>query len=872
MHNKEVKLLEKLGRFVQKNALGIIIITVLLTVFFAYLLKDLQIKDDITKYPPKDDPIVQRYNSLAEEFGINSMLMIGFSIDSTDDLKIVDELTQKISKLEGVEHVTSFTNIPLVVETDYGIEVSTVSEMLKSENVTPKSLLKYSTLKDKFISDNGKAGLMLVSLESGKESEAFLKLKNLVETNYPKDTHFFGVAAVNEAVKEITIRNLLRLIPISILIVVIILAFSFRKISGALLPIIGVIISVIWTMGLIVLFGFDITIANSIIPVALISIGTAYSIHVVNKYYEEKGNKEQRVVSTISDVGLAVILSGLTTAAGFLSLLTADIKPVWVMGIFSSIGVILCNFISLLFIPALLYYLNPAPVFHVDDKRHPKFVFKPKLTISILIIIAIITIPFVLKIRTDMDIVSSLKSDEKIIVDKKFLESNFGGCDYLFIDIKGDFKDPSVLLAMDEIERKIKDIPGVVNTFSIVDTILDLSKAFTGFYSIPFSKDELSNLWFFLLGNDTIYSVVNKDLNRGIIQVTIKTNTESETRKLIQSIDEVLKTVPNGFELASSPDFEYYSKALNIELNKFKSSYEKAKNTSFSTLSRLHEDEILDAITKIEELYGISIENKEELLSKIFELNKFSEENFEELVPDEPDIGYAIYNELYLPVKKWKAMYFADLLGVNYNNETEQYLKVVSQEVVYNPSNKPTYSAIHTGAQEIALYVSDLLFENQYQSMLLTLAIVFILLFIQMRSLKIGIIGIIPSIFTVFFNFVLMGIFDIPLNTATISIAAIAIGAGVDYAIHFISRFKIESSKGLEIKDAISRTVFTSGRGILFNALAVSFGFFTFIFSDIKMLREFGALTGITLLLSAFITILFLSSSFLLMKKGGRKV
>ena len=354
--------------------------------------------------------------------------------------------------------------------------------------------------------------------------------------------------------------------------------------------------------------------------------------------------------------------------------------------------------------------------------------------------------------------------------------------------------------------------------------------------------------------------------------MTIKTNTESETRRLIQSIDEVLKTVPNGFELASSPDFEYYSKALNVELNKFKSGYEKLRNTSFSTLSRLHKDEILDAITKIEELYGISIENKEELLSKIFELNEFSEENFEELVPDEPDIGYAIYNELYLPVKKWKAMYFAELLGVNYNNETEQYLKVVSQEVVYNPSNKPTYSAIHTGAQEIALYVSDLLFENQYQSMLLTLAIVFILLFIQMRSLKIGIIGIIPSMFTVFFNFVLMGIFDIPLNTATISIAAIAIGAGVDYAIHFISRFKIESSKGLEIKDAISRTVFTSGRGILFNALAVSFGFFTFIFSDIKMLREFGALTGITLLLSAFITILFLSSSFLLMKKGGRKV
>ncbi|ANQ53935.1 membrane protein [Thermosipho sp. 1063] len=855
--------MERLGRFVQKNALLIIIVTFVLTAFFLVQIKDLKIRDDITKYPPKDDPLVQKYESLAEEFNINSMVMVGFEIENSEDLRKIDELTTKVEKLEGVEHVTSITNIPLVVNTENGIEVSTVSEMLKSGEVEPASLLKYKTLRSKFISDNGKSGLMLVSLESGKESEAFEALKDLAENNYYKGVHFYGVSAVNQAVKEITFRNLMKLVPISLLIVVVILTVTFRRFTGAFLPILGVIISVIWTMGLIVVFGFDITIANSIIPVALISIGTAYSIHVVNKYYEEKGNKKERVIYTLRDVGIAVLLSGLTTAVGFLSLLTADIKPVWIMGIFSSIGVMLCNFIALFFVPAMLYYINPPTVFHVDEKKHSRLVLRPKLTLTVLIILVIATIPFIFNIKTDMDIVNSINDNERIIVDKRFIETNFGGSDYLFIDVKGDFKDPAVLIAMDEIERRLNNLDGVVNTFSIVDTLLDLSRAFTGFYSIPFSKDELSNLWFFLQGNETIYSVVNKQLNRGIIQVTVKVDSESKTRKLINDIEKILESVPKGFEVSHTPDFKYYAKALNVDVKKLEKTYNLVKNMPFSKIARLHRDEILKAIDDVEKLLGESVEDKERVVDQLLSMKKFEEEEFDS------DFGYLLYNELYLPVKKWKASYFARKLGIPYNENTEQYLKIVSEKDIYIPSLKPSYSAIHTGAQEIALYVSDLLFKNQYQSMFLTLFVVFVLLLLQMKSFAVGIIGVIPSIFTVFFNFVLMGMLNIPLNTATISIAAIAIGAGVDYAIHFISRYKIESERLGNKKDAVVKTIFTTGRGIVFNALAVSFGFFTFVFSDIKMLRQFGLLTGITLILSALLTILFLSAAFSI--KGGRK-
>ena len=164
-----------------------------------------------------------------------------------------------------------------------------------------------------------------------------------------------------------------------------------------------------------------------------------------------------------------------------------------------------------------------------------------------------------------------------------------------------------------------------------------------------------------------------------------------------------------------------------------------------------------------------------------------------------------------------------------------------------------------------------LLFDNQYESMILTLIIVFVLFYLQFRSIKIALLGIIPSILTVMLNFEFMGIIGITLNTATISIAAIAIGAGIDYAIHFVNRFSVEYEKVGDKKAAVSRTFFTSGRGILLNALAVAFGFFALSFSDIAIIRDFGVLTGIALLIAAFITLLFLSSAYLIMKNVKTK-
>ncbi len=88
------------------------------------------------------------------------------------------------------------------------------------------------------------------------------------------------------------------------------------------------LIADIWTVGIMYLLGINFNITTSAVPIAVVGIGTAYSIHIISKYYEElhRGiSASEAVNATLKHVGTAVVLSALTTIAGFLSLLTADL-------------------------------------------------------------------------------------------------------------------------------------------------------------------------------------------------------------------------------------------------------------------------------------------------------------------------------------------------------------------------------------------------------------------------------------------------------------------------------------------------------------------------------------------------------------------
>jgi len=122
----------------------------------------------------------------------------------------------------------------------------------------------------------------------------------------------------------------------------------------------------------------------------------------------------------------------------------------------------------------------------------------------------------------------------------------------------------------------------------------------------------------------------------------------------------------------------------------------------------------------------------------------------------------------------------------------------------------------------------------------------------------VGLIGIVPTALTILTNFAVLGYAGIGLDSFTALIASVVIGLGVDYTIHFLSRFRLELSTSSDDREALSRTLSSTGASIVLNAVAVGLGFEVLLFAYGQHLRIFGGLLGLSLIVSALFTLLVL--------------
>jgi predicted RND superfamily exporter protein len=148
--------------------------------------------------------------------------------------------------------------------------------------------------------------------------------------------------------------------------------------------------------------------------------------------------------------------------------------------------------------------------------------------------------------------------------------------------------------------------------------------------------------------------------------------------------------------------------------------------------------------------------------------------------------------------------------------------------------------------------------QSLYQSQILTLGSVFVcillMLIILFRSLSLAIIGTLPNVFTAFFILGSMGLLGIPLDIMTITIAAITIGIGVDYAIHYIHRYKKERSKGSEHSIAIHTVQTTVGKALYYTSITITLGFVVLVSSNFMPSIYFGLFTSLAMVISLLAT------------------
>jgi predicted RND superfamily exporter protein len=133
---------------------------------------------------------------------------------------------------------------------------------------------------------------------------------------------------------------------------------------------------------------------------------------------------------------------------------------------------------------------------------------------------------------------------------------------------------------------------------------------------------------------------------------------------------------------------------------------------------------------------------------------------------------------------------------------------------------------------------------GQIKSLFVAFIVIALVMILIIRSLKVGIISMIPNILPVLVIFGLMGIFDFPLDSLTFIVAPMIIGIAVDDTVHYIIHFKQEFHKKNSYSEANRETFVKVGRAILFTSVILAIGFSIMGLSVVKSMTHMAILSA----------------------------
>ena len=561
--------MKQFTRKILKNRWIIIASVIVLTLFFGYQTRFISINSDIVSSLPDDDPAALLFKNIGNQFGGNEMGMIVLESDNVfknDLLKHVKQITDSLKITHGVSTVTSLTNILDIKSTEEGIEIGKLVDdyNLPESQSQLDSLKSYVFSKEMYkgaiVSEDGTATVIMFTLLPDADKQAVAKeIKEKTEAlNLPEIIYFGGLPFMVNDVSDLIISDIVWLLPIVFIVIALILYFSFKSLRGVLMPLLTAGIAVIWTIGIMVTAGHELTIILNIVPIILLAVGSAYTIHVINSFNVSKTTDiNQTIIKALGYVIIPVVLAAVTTAIGFVSfVLGAYLTMIRDFGIFTAIGVMVSLILAIFFVPALTSVFSKNDnkktadltekktiLSHVILQPLSNLLFKhPKYIFSIWGILMVISIVGMFLIKTSTNMADYFKKDNPTRISEDLMQKKFGGSFPVFVVFDGDVQSPEVLKTMIKTEQFMKQDPNISITQSVADLIEQMNDAMLEGKKIPDDRTKIEQLWFLLDAQDVMPQLVSEDLDRGIIQSKFASveNKEIEafTKKMQQFIEE----------------------------------------------------------------------------------------------------------------------------------------------------------------------------------------------------------------------------------------------------------------------------------------------------------------------------------------------
>lgn len=876
-----------------------------LTLFFALQLPRAQLDNNNFRFVPVNDPSRVAVARISDVFGSQVNVLIGLerrhgTILDADFLTRLRELVEKMRNVDMVESVSS------VITTDYieGVDDSVVVSPIMGDGFSGTAgeiaelkdkLLGWDAYRRSLVSDDLTATQIIVSLSihadeagSPRSIAAYYRLRELAYSAGFSGTTVYvaGLPVLSAAVNEACNRDLIFLVPLVVIIIVAVLFISFRRPGGVLLPLLTVLISAVWSIGAMPLFGVRLSIVSTVLPVILVAVGSAYGIHVVSHYYDDvarrvsldwEGNK-RLIFAVIRKIRWPVFLAALTTFAGFFSLCFTSVLPIREFGIFASFGVVTAFAVSLTLIPALIIIRGP-----ITPKNKPSsgdaptedrlsaaiadtfctVASKKRSTIGVFAILGLVSLIGLSRVITDNVLVEYFKEYTDVVKADRFIREKFGGTKAISIvvssDAPGDVLRPEVLSAMDGLSAYASEkIPEVGKVLSFTDFVKRINQ------------------------------VLNADEQATVIASSERRNDVSGGSSDVP----LFGFGPNDGEGGDDPGeptfgFGDYVSPLpgtaSAGTPKSASKTSSGKTTPVGTKSLDSSagtdvfDEKAAAVLIAKALsecgrYGYSAD---EIVDGLFRAVNYKGRAYYEIPTDPARYGKKSQDELKALISNYMVLLagsidaFADdplepkALCMSVQLRTIGQIdtdRAIDEMRAYIAERFPKDVKVEiAGTALIEKSLNVLVVQSQLMSVALSILFVFLILSIYYRSAVAGLIGLAPLVSAILIDFAVMGFAGIKLNIGTAMVASIAVGVGIDYTIHYMAAFHREYlASGGGNGDFLRSTFYGSGKAIIFNATSVGLGFAVLGLSQFNILASLGLLIALTMATSSLASLTLL--------------
>lgn len=873
-----------------------VLIALLLTLVSLVGVTRLRKEDDVFVFLPQGDADVVAFQDVARRFGALRVALIGVEppagqeLFSAPMLGRLGRLSTALKNQSGVDRVVSLSTMTdLDAQGGVGVEVKPlIPDPVPTDAATLQRLqrraLSLPQVRGNIVSADGKVALLLVFLADGANTRAVAdEARRLTLAELPGSKVYFGGAPfAAQAIYDQTESDLGLLTPLSLAVFLVIVLLSFQDPLAVVLTVGTVGVATLAVTGTMGFLNEPFAAVTSTLPVILFASGSQYAIHVLGRYYllRLQNSPLQSARGAVSIAGPPVTIAAANTAVGFLSFLIMNIRPMRVFGVAAAFGVFLAWLLALTVLPAVVTALPRPPQQPAQLKRLGLAMERiwelgqrrRWLIVGLSLLAALVFARFTTQVKVRMEPRAFFKPGSEPAQAQAFLDTRFGGGQFLMLEVEGDILHPDALREVRRLSAFAGSLPGVTQVQSVLDPLTLVSEAMGVGRALPAERKQVSNLLFFIDGEPSVRTLLTEKHGHALVHMRL----QGEAAPILAALEgyigqrwpfqlrphspdelaeEVSWALPPAQRAARLPAIRATVQRLSDAKGQPAPDAAASARTFAAALRDVlagPDGQALSAEARAA-LGAGAPQDVAALRARLLALAPAPKEDDVTVLCDA--VAERAQNLARSARQQQATVALLQAAGVDDRGadaaEAHPMVALLAAAVLSPVQGDPPIApALHgrvAGEPVLDRGFSRAVDQNQWRSLGLAIIGVLVILLISLRSVSAAVLCVVPAALALAVVFGTLGFIGQPIDIGTSLVGSIVAGSGADFAMHYVWYLRRHPPK------EVARTV---GPVLLTTAMLLAAGMGVLIFGTSPPIRLFGLLAASGLLLSALLTFL----------------